>query len=160
MDDMEGVLLLVKVLSRCEVMSRTGGPENIPVMIGRDIPGRGGSDVKEGNPEGIREAKEDMAGNPGRGGKVKPFSSSLMTATMFSFFPSTTINLFRRTLISFFISSTLLSDCLAAIQFSCAFFSAAKYAALRLISWSSSSLFSMLSWLLVISSSLVTDASF
>ena len=69
MYDEEKFLLLAKVLSRCEVMSRSGGPENIPDMGGRDNPGGGGSEVKEGNPEGIREAMEDIPGNPGRGGR-------------------------------------------------------------------------------------------
>ena len=38
-------------------------------MIGRDIPGRDGREVRFGNPDGMREAKEDMPGNPGKGGR-------------------------------------------------------------------------------------------
>ena len=47
-------------------MSRSGGPGNIPV-IGSDIPGSKGG--REGNPDGMKEAKEDMPGNPGKGGR-------------------------------------------------------------------------------------------
>jgi hypothetical protein len=41
-------------------------------LVGRDIPGSSGGrdwDVRESNPDGMKEAKEDMPGNPGKGGR-------------------------------------------------------------------------------------------